>query len=182
MDYFFNNNLVSICQHAYREGHSTSTALAHMTNDWLTQMDNKKLVEAVMLDFSAAFNIIDHTLLIGKLQCYGFTSDAISWFNQRKQRVFFNGSNSNWKVIDCGVPQSSCLGLLLYSIVNIDLLLCMKNVNTVMYADDTTLYGATTFEHTVTHVLSDALIYVYKWVECNKLALNFQDKVHCVWI
>lgn len=80
MDYFSNNNLLSTFQHAYREGYSTSTALLQMSDDWLSCLDNKKLVGAVMLDFSAAFDVIDHTLLVDKLKCYGFTSNALAWF------------------------------------------------------------------------------------------------------
>ena len=51
-------------QHAYREGHSTSTALTQMTDDWLIEIDDQIIVGAVLLDFSAAFDIIDHSLLL----------------------------------------------------------------------------------------------------------------------
>lgn len=80
MDYFSDYTLLSCCQHAYRENHSTGTAPAHMTDDWLIGMDEKKLVGAVMLDFSAAFDVIDHSLLIGKLQCDGLSPTAASCF------------------------------------------------------------------------------------------------------
>ena len=50
-----------------------------MTDDWLKEMDNLKLTGAVLLDFSAAFNVIDHNLLIGKLECYGFSPTAIQF-------------------------------------------------------------------------------------------------------
>lgn len=176
MDYFSANNLLSSCQHAYREDHSTSTALAQMTDDWLTGMDKSKLVGAVMLDFSAAFDIINHSLLINKLQCYGFSPRATSWFKHyltdRKQCVFFNGSYSNQIIIDCGVPQGSCLGPLLYTIFTNDLPLCVKDVNIVMYADDTTLYWAATSEQSVTETLSSALTDVNNWVQHNQLVLN----------
>ena len=51
-------------QHAYWEGHSTSTALTQMTDVWLREIDDKNIVGAVLLDFSAAFDIIDHSLLM----------------------------------------------------------------------------------------------------------------------
>lgn len=176
MDYFATNNLLSPFQHAYREGHSTSTALLQMNDDWLSFMDNKHLVGAVMLDFSAAFDVIDYTLLIDKLQCYGFTSNALTWFTNylsgRQQRVFFNGSYSKCNPINCGVPQGSCLGPLLYSIFTNDLPLGVRNVHTLMYADDTTLYSASTSEQAVTDTLNMALADIYKWIESNKLVLN----------
>ena len=72
-----------------------------MTDDWLKSMDDRKLVGAVLLDFSAAFNVVDHELLLGKLKRYGFNSAALSWMesylSRRRQKVFFNGSFSNSK-------------------------------------------------------------------------------------
>lgn len=138
--YFFSNRLITKYQHAYREGHSTCTALTHMIDNWLEEIDANRLVGAVMLDFSAAFDLIDHKILLQKLECYGFTPSSLSWMgsylSNRKQRVFFIGQYSSTKTIHCGVPQGSCLGPLLYSIftndlpfiVNIQLLSCMQMI------------------------------------------------------
>ena len=60
--YFTVNKLTTDFQHAYREGHSTSTALTQMTDDWLRETDDKKIVDTVLLDFNLAFDIIDHRL------------------------------------------------------------------------------------------------------------------------
>ena len=49
------------------EGHSTNTALTQLTNHWLREIDDKNIVEAVLIDFSAVFDIIDHSLLVEKL-------------------------------------------------------------------------------------------------------------------
>jgi hypothetical protein len=72
------------------------------------------IVGAVLLDFSAAFDIIDHDLLLKKL-----STSAILWIwsylSNRTQRVLFNGSFSNAKYVKCGVPQGSSLGQALYS-------------------------------------------------------------------
>jgi hypothetical protein len=75
--YFTVNQLTTEFQHAYSEGHSTSTALTQMTDDWLREIDDKIIVGAVLFDFSAAFDIIDHSLLLEKHMCYGFTLPAI---------------------------------------------------------------------------------------------------------
>lgn len=67
-----------------------------MMDNGFKEMDNKKMVGSVILDFSAAFDIIDHELLKDKLKGYGFLPTALSWIESylsgRKQRVFFNGS------------------------------------------------------------------------------------------
>ena len=91
-----------------------------MTDDWLKEIDNKKIVGAVLLDFIAGFDIIDHKILLKKRMCYGFSTSAISWIQRylfnRTQMVFCNGSFSNVKHVKCGVPQGSFLGPLLFSI------------------------------------------------------------------
>ena len=64
--YFSVNKLTTDFQHAYMEGHSTCTALTQIIDDWLKEIDNKKIVGAVLLDFCAVFDIIDHNLLLRK--------------------------------------------------------------------------------------------------------------------
>jgi hypothetical protein len=76
--YFSVNKLTTDFQHNYREGHSTCTGLTQMTDDWLKEIDNMKIVRAVLLYFSAAFDIIDHNLL-RKRMAYGFSTSAISF-------------------------------------------------------------------------------------------------------
>ena len=77
-------------------------------------MDDRKLVWVKLLDFTAAFDVIDHSILIAKLKYYGFSPLALAWMKSylsgRIQRVFFNGSFSDSKKKFCGVPQGSRLG------------------------------------------------------------------------
>lgn len=181
-DYFSCNGLIACIQHAYKEGHSTSTAFEQMTDDWLKSMDDRKLVGAVLLNFSADFDVIDHELLLGKLKCYGFNSPSLSWMesylSRRRQNMLFNGSFSNSNDIHCGVPQGSCLGPLLYSIFTIDLPSVMNKARVVMYADDSTVYSAASECYELSDVLSSELRMVSEWVDMNKLVLNI-SKTKC---
>ena len=99
----------------------------HTTDDWLMAngMVVKKLVVAVILDFSAAFDAIDHTLQATVLwfyfQCNFWVQSSI-----REKTVFFNGSFSHCNVANCGIPQGSRLGPLLYSIFTNNLPLCVN--------------------------------------------------------
>lgn len=135
------NNLTTDFQHAYREGHSTATAVTQMTDDWRREIEEKKIVGGVLFDFTAAFDIIDHELLLKKLESYGFAQSALSWIksyltNRTQAVFFFNGSYSDVKSVRCGVPQGSCLGPLLYTIFTNDLPLDLNKSNISMYADD----------------------------------------------
>ena len=146
--YFLNDDLITHFQHAYRGKHSTATALTQMVDDWFKDMDERKTIGVVMLDFTAAFDIIDHNLLLKKLEYYGFSRTALLWMESyltdRKQLVYFNGSFSKERVVEHGVPQGSCLGPLLYTIFTNDLPSVLDKASISMFADDSTIYLAGT--------------------------------------
>lgn len=180
-EYFNINGLTTMFQHAYRASHSTSTAMLQMTDSWLAAMDSSMLVGTVMLDFSAAFEVIDHDLLIEKLACYGLKLSAITWLrsylSSRSQRVYFNGTLSDSKQLDCGVPQGSCLGPLLYSIFTNDLPYAIEQASLTMYADDSTIYYAALTCSELNQVLSSELNIIHNWIIANKLVLNTSKTV-----
>ena len=146
-----------------------------MTDEWFKEM-NKIIVGTVMLDFSEAFDIIDHALLIAKLKCYGFADTALSWMERylsgRRQRVFFNGSLS----VLCGVPQGSYI---LFSIYTNDLPYVLEQTKVVMYADDATMFCAASTGKELTDVLCKELQTVSDWV--SELVLNI-TKTKCMVI
>ena len=86
-----------------------------MADDWMREIGNTRIVGAVLLDLSAAFDVLDHKLLLNKLSCYGFEAAAVEWIqsylSDRKFTVFFNGSYSGLMPVSCGVPQGGSLGL-----------------------------------------------------------------------
>jgi hypothetical protein len=114
-------------------------------------------VGVVLLDFSAAFDIIDRNLLLKKRMCYGFsTSDCHmmdSELSNITQSVLFNGSFSNVKNVKCGLPQGSALGTLLFSIFTNDLPLTLNKACVSMYADDSTIHTSETTANEVTETL-----------------------------
>lgn len=183
--YFITNCLLTDHQHAYRRGYSTSTALTQMTDDWHRQIDQKNIVGAVMLDFSAAFDIINHQLLLDKLKCYGFEASSLQWLKsyltKRSQSVFFNGCYSDSSAVTCGVPQGSCLGPLLYSIFTNDLPFVLDKATAVMYADDTTVYVSAKTIEEVNLGLNKELQAVVNWIQQNHLVLNIA-KTNCIVI
>ena len=116
------SGLYPILQSAYRLGHSTETALLKIQNDILAAMDNQRVTLLVfVLDLSAAFDTIDHQVLLNRLYVtYGIRGTALKWFHSylsdRKQRILINGSYSSDFDLPQGVPQGSCLGPLLFTL------------------------------------------------------------------
>ena len=110
---------------------------------------------------------------------------AISWFENylcfRTQQVFLNGTLSNSINIDCGVPQGSCLGPLLFSIFTNDLPLVIQESTLVLYADDSTLYYSASTCCKLKSVLSQDLKAVVNWVTANRLVLNLSKTVSIVF-
>lgn len=95
-----------------------------------------------------------------------------SYLSNRQQHVLFNGTLSNIKSLQCGVPQGSCLGPLLYSIFTNDLPCVLKNACMAIYADDTTIYVSAENTKELNNMLQEELMLVSEWVSENRLKLN----------
>ena len=117
--YLSSNDLHEPLQSAYKKLHSCETALTRVNNDILREIDKRSSVAMVLLDLSAAFDTVDHNILINRLNSkFGICGKALQWFKSylscRSQYVSINGCSSNVHSVNCGVPQDSVLGPLLY--------------------------------------------------------------------
>ena len=175
------NNLYKVHQSAYRQHHSTETALVKISNDILTAMDQNQCVFLVLLDQSAAFDTVNQDLLLHKLRHkYGITGSAhqllTSYFKGRTQAVTVNKSTSSPKQLDTGFPQGSVLGPYMYPLYTADLFEIAERhgVAIHMYADDTQLYVSCKPENSgETLTKMEAMIdEVRQWMANNHLKLN----------
>ena len=117
-DYLVKYNILNKAQFGFRPGHSTSSALACLTDDWLRSIDDGFIVGALFIDLRRAFDTVNTAILLNKLKTIGLSTLSLSWFssylNNRKQYVTINNCKSNDQNLSIGVPQGSILGPLLF--------------------------------------------------------------------
>jgi hypothetical protein len=146
-DHLMLHDLFPEYQSAYRQGYCTETALLKVQNDILLNMDCQQVTLLVLLDLSAAFDTVDHSILLYRLETsFGITGTVRKWFESylsgRCQRIAFKDGISDIFPLTCGVPQGSCLGPLLFTMYASKLFDVIKEhlPTAHAYADDTQLY------------------------------------------
>ena len=193
-DHVMSHHLDETFQSAYKNVHSTKTALVRVQNDILCAIGNNESVILLLLELSAAFDTVDHTILLSRLRDrFGVNSTALIWFESylmsQKQFVQVNGCRSTQCSLECGVPQGSVLGPLLYLLYTSPIANIIKfhKLQYHLYADDTQLY-IISFKTYCGYDLSLAKRHVECcvndidcWMVSNGLKLN-QDKTEFVFI
>ena len=191
-NYMTINQLHEPMQSAYRACHSTETALVRVQNDILRTLDQGGAAILVLLDLSAAFDTIDHSILLSRMESVlGVRGSALQWFKSyllgRKQGIKINDDFSENQEILWSVPQGSVLGALLFLIYIIPLAQLIRSygLNNHGYADDTQL--CLSFKKTSDNAivkseilnLEKCLCDISVWMSQNKLKLN-NDKTEII--
>ena len=137
------NKLLYEYQFGFQKGKSTHLAIMMVVDKITEALNQGESVVGVSLDFSKAFDTVDHNISLQKMDKYGITGVELQWFEDyltnRMQYVTYNNHKSSHEKIHCEVPQGSILGPILF-------LLC--------------------------HQLNEDLRNVQEWLQCNKLSLN----------
>ena len=192
-EYITTNDLHMPLQSAYRQNHSTESALLKVKNDILLNMEAQKVTLLVLLDLSTAFDTVRHDTLLNCLKSrFGVDGKALEWFasyfSDRTQRVAVNDGLSSAFPLRQGVPQGSCLGPLLFTVYTSNLFeIVSKHLPSVhCYADVTQLYLAFSpdvlgEDEATLNAMCDCIHDLRNWMIEDRLMLN-DDKTELVLI
>jgi hypothetical protein len=197
--YLCENKLLHPNHHAYRASHNTTTALIQMYDVWLKSLEAGELAGVCFLDMSAAFDIVNHSLLLKKLELYGFDSNVVVWISSyladRTQCVNIDGCLSPLLPVRQGVPQGSILGPLLYTLFTNELpeiihgdldcssqdhpdicpsysMACKSCVSLTCYADDTSYSCSSKDPAILSEKLTEKYKIISQFLVNNRLKLN----------
>jgi hypothetical protein len=163
-------------QFGFRQKHSTTHALASITNRIFNSLDKGQFACGVFVDLQTAFDTVDHEILIQKLSYYGIRGISNLWFKSylslRYQFVSIYGKSSSMKLIKHGVPQGSVLGPLLFLLYINDLHEAIAYSEVYHFADDTNLLYVSKTLKSLNKRINIDLKLLCHWLNANKISLN----------
>ena len=178
LDYLDMKNVIFKNQFGFRVNHSTNHAISAIIEKIQSAIDQRDFSCWIFLDFSKAFDTVNHSILLKKLEYYGIRGIAKDWFlsyfSDRTQTVTINNIKSDPLPITCGVPQGSVLGPLLFLLYINDFYTCSNLFDFHLFADDANLFYRHKDIPSLVRNINIELIKVHTWLCANKLSLNIE--------
>ena len=170
------HNILYDQQFGFRKHKSTIHSLLQITEQIINSIDKGMHGCGIFIDLKKAFDTVNHSILLRKLEHYGIRGISLNWFasylSNRKQYVYYNGHSSEIKSIKCGVPQGSVLGPLLFLLYINDLPNVSSKLRFYLFADDTNLYYESYDLKKIEKVVNKEMNKLFQWLCSNRLALN----------
>lgn len=171
LSYLESKSILTQFQYGFRKNCSTVTALLEIMDTIVEGLDEGQSTHALMCDLTKAFDCVNVQTLLLKLEHYGIRGNILdlleSYLTGRMQFVSLNDVDSNLLSIRNGVPQGSVLGPILFLLYVNDLPMSLGSVNSILFADDTTLLSKNG-----EYLKQEGLNLAKTWFNCNNLKLN----------
>ena len=184
-DFLLNNKILKSQQHGFTKNKSLETALSDFISEIVSSLDKKQSTIGLFIDFTKAFDCVNHVILLIKLERYGISGICLKWFESyltnRRQKVQVNESKSDLANIDIGVPQGSIPGPTLFILFINDLARYLEKFNSlqVSYADDTNFVIIDSTIENAESKIKNIYEELCHWVDKNQLLIN-KDKTCCI--
>ena len=177
------DNIFSPYLSGFRKRYACQHVLMQMTEKWLTTLDNKKVIAALSMDHSKAFDSLPHDILITKIHAYRFEISTLkliySYLTDRTQTVKVKGECSTERQIKSGVPQDSLLGVLLFNIY----LNMFDSIDADLFnfVDDNNLSSVGYTVEEAKALLINETEAALNWIEANEMITN-PEKFHLMFL
>ena len=175
------NQILFNYQYGFRKLHSTTLALIEFTDTIIRFLDDDNHCISVFIDLTKAFDTVDHEILLHKLERYGIRGHANmflrAYLSNRHQYTAINDLSSTLRKVQCGVPQGSVLGPLLFALYINDIQNAVRAECVRLFADDMALYMVNTDLKVLISSVKVKIQQLFKWCICNKLTINI-DKTY----
>ena len=184
MNFISKFKLLNRNQFGFIASHNTADALLEFLDNAYDAINSNEVLLAIFLDFSKAFDTVDHQILLKKLEFYGFRGTSLQWIRSflmnRKQFVEINSERSTSCDVNIGVPQGSTLGPLLFLLYINDFKNSLTHLKSIHFADDTTLYKQINLSVDHSNLINAELTNIQEWINVNKLSLNVQKSNYMI--
>ena len=185
LQFLDSKNILHPNQFGFRRALSTFDALRTFSEEIYASLDKKHSLLSIFIDFTKAFDTVKHDILIRKLNFYGIRGLINDWFNDylsnRSQSTKFCESISPSLPIQYGVPQGSVLGPILFLLYINDISQIFKDLKTILFADDSTLYITGENPTNLIHTANADLQTFHKWCLCNRLTVNLNKTFYMLF-
>ena len=162
-------------------GKSTTHAMLSLVDYLINSFEDNKLTCGIFLNISKAFDTIDHNILLSKLYKYGIRGNTLNWFMNYLfniyQFVSLNNTSSPFLRIECGVPQGSILGPILFILHINDLPRVSTKLKFLLYADDANILYENTDANAIIKTINIEMPKIMEWIKSNKLHINVSKTV-----